>query len=171
MASLSTPRGQALPEQREAGERLRWNWLPYKSRCRGSRSPMPWAASSRPGRPRCRMPGLVSARLLFAAPALTSRDQPHYLVGTHAAHGSGGVHRPEDNAATPQQELRRLDEAAFAIPPCTEQIGLLPRHAVCNREGKPPAHHLPRLLQGVDAGGIDGGPKSFQLRFLFLIRG
>jgi hypothetical protein len=42
MASPSTPRGQALPEQREAGERLRRKWLPYESRCRGSRPPIPW---------------------------------------------------------------------------------------------------------------------------------
>jgi hypothetical protein len=113
----------------------------------------------------------MPARLLFAAPALTGRDQPHRLVGAHAAHGSGGVHRPKDNAATPQQEFRRLDEATFSLPPGAKQLGLLPGYAVCNREGKSSAHNLPRLLQGIHAGGIDGGPKSFQLRFLLLVCG
>jgi hypothetical protein len=113
----------------------------------------------------------MRARLLFAAPALTGGDQPRRLVGPHAAHGAGGVHRPEDDAATPQQEFRRLNVTAFALPPGAEQLGLLSGHTVGDWEAESSAHNLPCLLQGVDAGGIDGGPKRFQLGLLVLVSG
>jgi hypothetical protein len=53
-------------------------------------------------------------RLLFSAPALTGGDHPHRLISTHAAHGSGGVHRPQDNATTPQQKFCRLSDIPIA---------------------------------------------------------
>src|SRR5919106_1579124 len=76
------------------------------------------------------MIGLMRTPLLFAAPALTGGDQPYGLVSPHAAHGSGGVHRPKDHAATPQQELRRLDVTAFLLPPSAEQLGLIFGYAI-----------------------------------------
>jgi hypothetical protein len=103
--------------------------------------------------------GLMRTSLLFAAPALTGGDQPHGLVGSHAAHRAGGVHRPEDHAATPQQEFRRLNVAAVFLPPGTEQLGFLFGHAVGNGKGQATVDHLLGLLQGIDAGGIDGGPQ------------
>jgi hypothetical protein len=60
--------------------------------------------------------GLVRPRLLFSAAAFTHRDQPYRLVDLHAAHGSGGVHRPQHDPTTPEQKFCRLDEAAVAIP-------------------------------------------------------
>ncbi len=118
-----------------------------------------------------RLLGLRRAGLLFAAPALPGRDQPYRLVGTHAAHGTRGVQRPEDHATTSEQELCWLDEATFALPPGAQHLGFLPGSAVGDREGEATAHHLPCLRQGVDAGGADSRPKGLQLRFLVLIRG
>src|SRR5439155_24676312 len=69
---------------------------------------------------------LMRPRLLFAAAALTGRDQPYYLVGADAANRARGVHRSQDHATTPQQEFRRLDEATVALPPGADQCGLLP---------------------------------------------
>ena len=109
--------------------------------------------------------------LLLAASALTGCDQPYCLVSPHAAHGAGGVHRPEDHAAMAQQEFRRLNVATFSFSPCAEQLGLLSAHAVGDGEGQSAVDHLSCLLQGVDAGGENSGPQSFQLGFLFLICG
>ena len=106
------------------------------------------------------MAGLMRTPFLFAAPALTGGDQPRHLIRTHAAHGAGGVHRPEDDA-TPQQEFRRLNVAAFSLPPSAKQLGLLPGYAIGDGEGQSAVDHLSCLLQGVDAGGVDGSFKSF----------
>jgi hypothetical protein len=89
--------------------------------------------------------------LLFAAPALTGGDQPHHLIRTHAAHGSRSVDRPEDHGPTAQQKFRRLNVAAFALPPCAKQLRLLSGHAIGDGEGQSAVGHILCLLQGVDA--------------------
>jgi hypothetical protein len=107
------------------------------------------------------MSGLVRTSLLFAAPTLSGGDQPYHLVGAHRAHRSRGVHRPEDHAATPQDEFCRLNVAAFFLPPGAEQLGFLLGHAVGDGIGQSALDYLLCLLQGIDAGRIDGGPQRF----------
>jgi hypothetical protein len=78
MASPSTSRRLALLDQDEVGERLCWTWrISVRNTASGSR-----------------IAGLMRPRLLLSAAAFTHRDQLYCLVGPHAAHGSGGVHRP-----------------------------------------------------------------------------
>jgi hypothetical protein len=147
MASPSTSRRQALPDQRETEERLCWTWRTYQTH--GLRRPRvstavqvhqgsnaatttsprgsltaprwrlyaAWRISVQDTASGTRIAGLMRPRLLLSAAAFTHRDQPHRLVGPHAAHGSGGVHRPQHDPTTPEQKFCRLDEAAVAIPP------------------------------------------------------
>lgn len=152
MASPSTSRRQALPDQRETEEHLCWTWRTYQTRDQrrsrvstamqvhqGSNSA---TSTSPPGSltaPRrrlhparrisvqdtasgTRIAGLMRPRLLLSAAAFTHRDQPYRLVGPHAAHGAGGIHRPQHDATTPEQKFCRLDEATVAIPPGAKHL-------------------------------------------------
>jgi hypothetical protein len=191
MANPSTSRRRALLDQGEMGEHLCWPRRIYQTRGlrrsrvsaavqmhRGSHSattrsppgsltrprwrPYPaWRISMQDMASASRIAGLMRPRLLFSAAAFTHRDQPYRLVGPHAAHGPGGVHRPEHDPTTPKQKFCRLDETAVALPPGAKPLRLLPGHAIGHREGEPSPRHLPCLLQGVNAGGINGRPKRF----------
>jgi hypothetical protein len=126
-------------------------WRPYPA----------WRISVQDTASGTRIAGLMRPWLLFWAAAFTHRNQPYRLVGPRAAHGSGGVHRPRHDPTTPKQKFCRLDEAAVAIPPGPKHLRLLPGHGMGQRAGEPSARHFPCLRQGVDAGGINGGPKRF----------
>jgi hypothetical protein len=147
MASPSTSRRQALPDQRETEEGLCCTWRTYQthglrrpqvltavqvhqgSNLATTTSPLgsltaprwrlyaAWWTSVQDTASGTRIAGLMRPRLLLSAAAFTHRDQPRRLVGTHAAHGAGGVHRPQNHGPTPQQEFCRLNIAAFSLLP------------------------------------------------------
>jgi hypothetical protein len=132
MASPSTLRRQALPDQRETEERRCCTWRTYQTRgllrprvstavqvhqgASSATTTSPpdsltaprwqlyaaWRISVQDTASGTRIAGLMRPRLLLSAAAFTHRDQPHRLVGTHAAQGSGGVHRPQHDPTTPE---------------------------------------------------------------------
>lgn len=108
---------------------------------------------------------------LFAAPTLPGDNQPYHFVGPHATHRTGGVHRPEYHTTAAEHEFCWLDEAAFTVPPGADHLPLLTSCPVRYRESQATPHNLPGLLEGVNTGGIDGGPQRFQFCFVGFVGG
>ena len=112
---------------------------------------------------------LCPFRFLCQATPLAAGDQPYSLVCAHAAHLAGGVHGTQYNAASSQEELRRLN--VFAVggvvaPPRIDGLCIRLGAAIGHGKGQPSPDDFLGLLQGVNAYGVDGATKLFKLGLL-----